>query len=174
MIEYVGRIKEVAARGKTLYKTHVVEELKGVIIELKNTIKECIDSHAREPEFKLIVSNDSSSDIKLYEIVDRVKTADSLEEKIIRNQEFFDLVSLENDSEFIEKLIKCNDDLLGLRILVSLSCDCERMHGLFKKYEDELRTKEIEFLDYTTNGSTGTLVIVLKVTISINICLSYK
>lgn len=150
---YIERIKEMAQKGKEAYSENLEEILKKEIVILRGALKKCVDSHAREEQFGLIVSNDSSSDIQLYEMVDRVKSPESLEEKIIRNQEFFDLIGKEG-SELIEAIQKSNDDLMGLRFLVSLSCDCGRLFDLLDKYQGELAEESIIFLNLKQNPQT--------------------
>lgn len=150
---YIERIKETAQKGKEAYSENLEEILKKEIVILRGALKKCVDSHAREEQFGLIVSNDSSSDIQLYEMVDRVKSPESLEEKIIRNQEFFDLIGKEG-SELIEAIQKSNDDLMGLRFLVSLSCDCGRLFDLLDKYQGELAEESIIFLNLKQNPQT--------------------
>ena len=124
--KYISKIKEIAENGKKAYSENLESILKQEIVNLRDILKECVKAHAKEDEFGLIISNDASSEIELYEMVDRVKNPESLEEKIIRNQEFFDLMDKEGD-ELIDLIQKKNDDLMGLRFLVSLSCDCKRL-----------------------------------------------
>ena len=64
---YIERIKETAQKGKEAYSENLEEILKKEIVILRGALKKCVDSHAREEQFGLIVSNDSSSDIQLYE-----------------------------------------------------------------------------------------------------------
>lgn len=150
---YISRIKETAEKGKQVYLENLEKILKQEIVDLRNTLKECVNLHAKEEQFGLIVSNDSSSEIELYEMVDRVKSPESLEEKIIRNQEFFDLIDKEG-AELIDAIQKNNDDLMGLRFLVSLSCDCKRLFDLLDKYQEELEKKAIVFLNLKDNPQT--------------------
>lgn len=148
--DYIGRIKETAEKGKSVYSQKLESILKEEIIKLKEVLRDCVKSHAKEEQFGLIVSNDSSSEIELYELVDRVKTPGSLEEKIIRNQEFFDLMDKEGN-ELIDAIKKNNDDLMGLRFLVSLSCDCKSLFDLLNKYQEELVQKNVVFLNLKQN-----------------------
>lgn len=150
---YISRIKETAEKGKQVYSENLEKILKQEIVNLRNVLKECVNSHAKEKQFGLIVSNDSSSEIELYEMVDRVKSPESLEEKIIRNQEFFDLMGKEG-TELIDAIQKNNDDLMGLRFLVSLSCDCKRLFDLLDKYQEELNQHDINFLNLNQNPQT--------------------
>ncbi len=147
---YIRRIKETAEKGKQAYLENLEKILKKEIVDLRNALKECVDLHAREEEFGLIVSNDSSSEIELYEMVHRVKSPESLEEKIIRNQEFFNLINKEGD-ELVDAIQRNNDDLMGLRFLVSLSCDCKRLFDLLVKYQEELAQRNIVFLNLEHN-----------------------
>ncbi len=151
MAEFIKDIKSTADKGRLIYEKSIKEELENKIVKIKKIILDCVDLHAGDSEFGLIVSNDSSSDIKLYEVVDRVKSADSLREKIIRNQEFWKLSNITDDEKFKTKLLSINDDLMGLRLLVSLSCDCERMYELIKKYKGELEGNGIIFKNLENN-----------------------
>lgn len=152
MLTYVDKIKEIASVSADIYSLKMLNTLQSQIVKLKSSLAEIVDTHATEDKYSLIVSNDSSSNIKLYELVDRVKSSKSLEEKIIRNQEFFSLEPVKtNEKELIEKIYKLNDDLMGLRFLVSLSCDCNSMYNLITDYKDEFEKKGIEFLDLTPN-----------------------
>lgn len=150
---YISKIKETAEKGKKAYSEKLEEILKKEIGDLRDALKECVKAHAKEEEFALIVSNDASSEIELFEMVDRVKSPESLEEKIIRNQEFFDLMDKEGD-ELIKAIQEKNDDLMGLRFLVSLSCDCERLFNLLGKYQKDLKEKNITFLNLEQNPQT--------------------
>lgn len=84
--EYIGKIKETAEIGRKSYSENLEKILKKEIVELRDTLKQCVSEHAKEEEFGLIISNDASSKIELYEMVDRVKSPESLEEKIIRKE----------------------------------------------------------------------------------------
>lgn len=151
--EYIGKIKEIAEKGKMAYSENLENVLKEEIVNLRTILKECVKKHAKEKEFCLIISNDASSEIELYEMVDRVKNPESLAEKIIRNQEFFDLMDKEGD-ELINLLIEKNDDLMGLRFLVSLSCDCKRLFDLLDCYHEELEENDVFFLNLKQNPQT--------------------
>lgn len=151
--EYIGKIKETAKIGRKSYSENLEQILKQEIVELRDTLKQCVSEHAKEEEFGLIISNDASSKIELYEMVDRVKSPESLEEKIIRNQEFFDLMD-KDGKELIKAIQEKNDDLMGLRFLVSLSCDCKRLFDLLVKYHKELELKDITFLNLGENPQT--------------------
>lgn len=157
--EYIGKIKEIAEQGKGAYRDNLEKILNGKIEKLRLELKECVKTHAKE--YKLIVQNDVSSEIELYEMVDRVKSPESLKEKIIRNQVFFDLMD-ENgkaigngNKQLLAEVIKEKiDDLMGIRFLVSLSCDCEKIFELLKKCQEELAEKGIIFSDLEQNPQT--------------------
>lgn len=152
-MNYINRIKETAEKGEKAYSEKLEKILKEEIGNLRDALKECVKAHAKEEEFTLIISNDASSEIELFEMVDRVKSPESLREKIIRNQEFFDLMDKEGD-ELINAIQEKNDDLMGLRFLVSLSCDCKRLFDLLDKYHEELEQKNIKFLNLKQNPQT--------------------
>lgn len=152
-MNYISRIKETAEKGEKAYSEKLEKILKEEIGSLRNALKECVKAHAKEEEFALIISNDASSEIELFEMVDRVKSPESLREKIIRNQEFFDLMDKEGD-ELVNAIQEKNDDLMGLRFLVSLSCDCKKLFDLLDKYHEELEPKNIKFLNLKQNPQT--------------------
>lgn len=151
--EYIRKIKEIAEKGKTIYSNQggLQQQLKKRIRELKEALMKCVDAHAEE--FGLIISNDSSSEIALYELVDRVKSSESLKEKIIRNNVFIELTGKKGDD--LRAAIRDNiDDLMGLRFLVSLSCDCEKLFDLLDTYKEELKGKGITLLNLDENPQT--------------------
>lgn len=137
--ERLRKIREAALNAGELYEKEIKDVLERKITALESELKAFVDRYAYE--YKLIHENDSAKEIKLYETTSRVKGKESLIEKIVRNQEFDKMVG--TPEKIKKSVLEYNDDLMGLRFLVSLSCDCDSVFTIFKLYSDELKDKRI-------------------------------
>ena len=145
--ERLRKIREAALNAGDLYENEIKDVLKGKITTLESELKAFVDRYAYE--YKLVHENDSAKEIKLYEITSRVKGKESLIEKIVRNQEFDKMIG--TPEEVKESILECNDDLMGLRFLVSLSCDCNSVFDIFKLHSGELNEKGISIYNLDEN-----------------------
>ena len=128
--QYVEDIDKYNSQSKLILK-----ELKSIIDDLA-------------PRFGLISGN-SVRKIKSYSFSDRVKEAESLKEKFIRNNlvnGFQDLLPENYNADgVLSRTIKNKlyelDDLIGIKILTDLNIDCKKMFELIKS--PEFKTKAI-------------------------------
>lgn len=140
--DYAKRIRDTAQNVGEIYDTKVRPDLETAKDSIIKLLEELINKNASA--HKLILTNDSSKEIKLYELVGRVKQKESLIEKIVRNQ-IFDCFFDKTEEEIITEIKKNIDDLVGLRFLVSLSCDCEKVFEILRDSQSELNSKGITF-----------------------------
>lgn len=147
--KFFDEISIAADNAKNVYTSRIINTLKCEASKIENILKDIVDNKAEE--YGLILGNDSSKKIELYSITSRVKEADSLREKIIRDQVFYLLLGQEKEDEIKDIILKSFDDLIGARFLVSLSCDCESIFGLLKDNAEQLKANGILFRNYDTN-----------------------
>jgi ppGpp synthetase/RelA/SpoT-type nucleotidyltranferase len=113
---------------------------------ITNKLKKIIDELASQ---FFLISINSVRKTKHYSFSTRVKDAESLKEKIIRNNLFSSSFSVEDGfdpengdliSSVKDELFNL-DDLIGIKILADLNSDCVRMYELIKSPEFISRAK---------------------------------
>lgn len=112
-----------------------------ITVTITEKLKKIIDELA--PNFSL-TSITTVRKIKHYTFSPRVKDAESLKEKLIRNNLFNDFIDIlpngfiPTDGDLIkrvkDKLIE-SDDLIGIKILTDLNTDCKKMFELINSSE---------------------------------------
>ena len=115
-------------------------------ITITNKLKKVIDELASN--FSLTSTN-SVRKAKHYSFSTRVKDAESLKEKIIRNNLFNSSFSVEDDFDpqdgdlisLVKNELLNLDDLIGIKILADLNSDCVKMYELIKSPEFIARSK---------------------------------
>lgn len=149
--DYLQEINILAEKAREIYISKIKTPLEVICEEINEILLEIVKEN--ESDYNLVMGNNSSEKIELFTINSRVKEEDSLQEKIIRNQVFYNFIG-QND-EFIEKkLLTEFDDLIGVRFLVSLSCDCESIFKLLSEKHTDLKAKGIEFNNLNSNPET--------------------
>ncbi|MBQ0000919.1 MAG: hypothetical protein KBT01_05200, partial [Clostridiales bacterium] len=141
-------IRKISENASEWYDAHLKETLDKKLDDIEAIFKELAANYA--PAYHLVHQNESSKEIKLWLISSRVKGASSLAEKIIRGQQFYDL-DLSTDETSEATILANNDDLIGLRYLVSLSCDCASVFQMICDHYDELTAKNITFSNLKSN-----------------------
>lgn len=157
------KIKDNAQNTMKAYERGMYDDLKKVEKRLEDTISGIVNQYAAE--YKLLYQNDSSKEIKLYELSGRVKEPESLREKIVRDQLFCYMQEASSDEDKINIIKLRIDDLIGIRYLVSLSQDCTSMHSLIKEKISEFNEKGINFFNIDNNPQkmkNGRLIYRLK------------
>lgn len=147
--ELYEKIRDMAENVSNLYDDQLKSDLSEVEEVLESKIGEVVKEHASN--YNLHFQNDSSKEICLYELSGRVKEKESLREKIVWDQLYFDLINAANDKEKLSILVNKMDDLIGLRYLVSLSHDCEEMHRLIAENIKEFNAIGITFNNIDNN-----------------------
>ncbi|WP_026667891.1 hypothetical protein [Butyrivibrio sp. AE2005] len=141
--------RDIAQRASDLYQEKLYKELETAEKKLKNIIDTIVQEHAKD--YSLLIQNDSSKEIRLFELSSRIKGKDSLREKIIRDQIFYDLKAAQTPRKIINVLKNNMDDLIGLRYLVSLAEDCGNMLKLIAENESEFNDAAITFNNLRNN-----------------------
>lgn len=144
----VREIRKIATDASEWYAKNLKGTLETKCNEINGILKQFAEEHA--PEFHLVHQNESSKKIDLWMLSSRVKGESNLAEKIIRNQEFYNL-DLSSDTTSRQTILANNDDIIGLRYLVSLSCDCDSVFQMICAYEDYLKGKQITFSNLASN-----------------------
>jgi ppGpp synthetase/RelA/SpoT-type nucleotidyltranferase len=127
------------------------DDRKDVYEGITNTITEKLKKIIDELAPKLgLVSNTSVRKIKHYSFSPRVKDAESLKEKLIRNNLYNEFETFipdgfsQTDPNLINtvkaKLLE-NDDLIGIKILTDLNSDSIKMFDLLSSFEFQSKAK---------------------------------
>lgn len=140
------KVGKIAKDAGDYYQNNIKIILDEKIKTLEKILLDFVEKY--EDEYDLVRDNDSSKRIRLYEMSSRTKSRDSLIEKIVRNNEFYSLVDVDEPKSI---LLASNDDLMGLRFLVSLSCDCKKLYKVFLEKATELHDNNVFFFNLEDN-----------------------
>ena len=132
-----------AAEIGGIYEKYLQKELENIDIDLKKALSDIINEFAKD--FELTISNSVHKDVNLYDITSRVKKKHSLAEKLIQKQMIIDFENITDEDAIRSKILEV-DDLIGIKILLSLKKDCQQMYSLLVKKSDILKEKNIEIL----------------------------
>lgn|GEM_PF-1346592 len=117
--------------------------------ELTRRIKGILDLHAKTYDLE---SQNDVNPIKYYSFKSRIKSAESLKEKLVRKNDGFTLVRTLNISEprdvetnkaAVVKKLKGIPDIIGIRIVTELRHDCHQVLSLLRAHQEDLEIQEI-------------------------------
>lgn len=149
--DYLSNISSLASKAKDIYDRDVKKNLEIYSEKITEILYDIVND--KESSYGLVLGNDSNKNIKLYNINSRVKESDSLREKVVRDQVFYSLLDVDDD-KIANVILDKFDDLIGVRFLVSLSCDCDSLFKLLVGSVEELREKGIVFKNFESNPET--------------------
>ncbi|WP_294666040.1 hypothetical protein [uncultured Fusobacterium sp.] len=129
-----------------IYDKEVKNDLNEVYNEIIEKLREFFSDNKEAILLKYnLVTKNCRGKKNFFEITGRIKTPESLEEKLIRKESIFELANKENE-EIKEELLKM-DDLIGIRILGDLKCDLENIIKAIKDNCNILNGKNIKILN---------------------------
>ncbi len=130
---------ELAKKIKNYYKEHLKNYLKDQTQEIEKILSKHLEEYSCN--YKLLLNNSVYDKIPLFEITSRVKSEDSLYYKLIDKNKVFDFPSEDNlyssKNQNIDSKILEIKDLIGIKILTNLSCDCDKVFKLLKEKQNE-------------------------------------
>lgn len=100
--------------------------------------------------YKLQFKYSEIRSVPLFELTSRLKKADSLKEKLIKDGIIYKLASNE-PTRYLQIVHEEVDDIIGLRYLVSLNCDCENLFKLIFENTEDFSTLGISFINIEYN-----------------------
>ncbi|MFA1643619.1 hypothetical protein AB5N96_12210 [Chryseomicrobium imtechense] len=133
-------LDEQLAEICTIYQSFK-DDLISTSIKIENIFTELLRKNA--PDYNLNYIN-SAYPGYYFSFSPRIKTEESLEEKMVRSGQLLKLI--EQDEEEVEKSLKSMNDLIGIKILGEVEQDVLSIFKILRDNQSELKKSGINFL----------------------------
>ena len=133
-----------------LYENECIDELESVKKEIVDIFKEVLDKY--KIKYELVFIN-SVYKGEYYKFSSRVKSKDSISEKLVRSSDLLYLIrkynltsteDIQQNKEDIKNYFISYEDIIGLKIIGELIIDTENIYDLIREKVEEFSAKEIE------------------------------
>ncbi|MDQ1002693.1 ppGpp synthetase/RelA/SpoT-type nucleotidyltransferase [Neobacillus niacini] len=147
----------------SIYIENIESSLEVIAIEIKNLIELVIHKKASEEKYKLIHHNSGYLG-KYYKVVSRVKSGESLGEKLVIKDHLLNIkkrIPNADTDQVVEELYSRYKDLIGIKVLGDLQTDVSNLLNLFKESRNEFieegeNNAYIEFINLENQPETMT------------------
>ncbi|MED4354169.1 hypothetical protein P9265_17880 [Schinkia azotoformans] len=146
------RNREILGELVNLYKNECIDELESIKKELLDIFKEVLDNN--KTKYELVFIN-SVYNGEYYKFSSRVKSMDSISEKLVRSSDLLYLIQkynltsaedIQQNRNEIKDYFICYEDIIGLKIIGELIIDTENIYDLIREKVEEFLAKDIEFI----------------------------
>lgn len=140
------------------YSKNCVDDFEAIKEEIIKKIEKILKRHAQN--HNLMFSN-SAYKGKYFSIKSRVKSPESLKEKLFRSskllqitKKYFEDENIISDEDELKKYFFSFGDCIGIKILGELNQDCIELHNILTIYEEQFNQEGITFEDIEKQPDT--------------------